>query len=110
MGSYERVGVFPNRDLGKRPSGLKILPDMDTSDRLDPVTGMNSGGWDGIIFGWHRLALPAISSTSGVFSFLRATFFRPFRLSLVPTICPWVSEDGRGLKLLVYVRIVVATI
>ena len=21
------------------------------------------------------------------------TFFRPFRLSLVPTICPWVSED-----------------
>ena len=23
-----------------------------------------------------------------------ATFSRPFRLSLVPTICPWVSEDG----------------
>ena len=23
------------------------------------------------------------------------TFFRPFRLSLVPTICPWVSEDER---------------
>ena len=22
-------------------------------------------------------------------------FFRPFRLFLVPTICPWVSEDGR---------------
>ena len=28
------------------------------------------------------------------FSFLRAIFFRPFRLSLAPTICPWVSEDG----------------
>ena len=28
------------------------------------------------------------------FTFLRATFFRPFRLSLIPTICPWVSEDG----------------
>ena len=27
------------------------------------------------------------------FTFLRAIFFRPFRLSLVPTICPWVSED-----------------
>ena len=26
-------------------------------------------------------------------TFLRATFFRPFRLSLVSTICPWVSED-----------------
>ena len=27
------------------------------------------------------------------FTFLRAIFFRPFRLSLAPTICPWVSED-----------------
>ena len=31
---------------------------------------------------------------SPFFTFLRAIFFRPFRLSLVPTICPWVSEDG----------------
>ena len=31
---------------------------------------------------------------STFFTFLRATFFRPFRLSLVPTICPWVSEDA----------------
>ena len=31
---------------------------------------------------------------SPFFTFLRATFFRPFRLSLVPTFCPWVSEDG----------------
>ena len=31
---------------------------------------------------------------SPFFSFLRAIFFRPFRLSLAPTICPWVSEDG----------------
>ena len=23
-----------------------------------------------------------------------AIFFRPFSLSLAPTICPWVSEDG----------------
>ena len=27
------------------------------------------------------------------FTFLRAIFFCPFRLSLAPTICPWVSED-----------------
>ena len=27
------------------------------------------------------------------FTFLRAIFFRPFRLSLAPNICPWVSED-----------------
>ena len=30
---------------------------------------------------------------SPFFTFLRALFFRPFRLSLTPTICPWVSED-----------------
>ena len=27
-------------------------------------------------------------------TFLRAIFFHPFSLSLAPTICPWVSEDG----------------
>ena len=31
---------------------------------------------------------------SPFFAFLRAIFFRPFRLTLAPTICPWVSEDG----------------
>ena len=30
------------------------------------------------------------------FTFLRAIFSRPFRLSLAPTICPWVSEDLTG--------------
>ena len=30
------------------------------------------------------------------FTFLRAIFFRPFILSLAPTICPWVSEDEFG--------------
>ena len=34
---------------------------------------------------------------SPFFSFLRTLFFRPFRLSLAPTICPWVSEDGLNL-------------
>ena len=31
---------------------------------------------------------------SPFFTFLCAIFSRPFRLSLAPTICPWVSEDG----------------
>ena len=30
-------------------------------------------------------------------TFLRAIFFRPFSLSLAPTICPWVSEDVSSL-------------
>ena len=33
---------------------------------------------------------------SPFFTFLRAIFFRPFRLSLAPTICPWVSEDVKA--------------
>ena len=31
---------------------------------------------------------------STFFTFLRAIFFRLFRLSLAPTIFPWVSKDG----------------
>ena len=31
------------------------------------------------------------------FTFLRALFSRPFRISLAPTICAWISEDGRDL-------------
>ena len=31
---------------------------------------------------------------SPFFTFLRALFFRPNRLSIAPAICPWVSEDG----------------
>ena len=34
---------------------------------------------------------------SPFFTFLRAIFSRPFRLSLAPTICPWVSKDGKML-------------
>ena len=37
---------------------------------------------------------------SPFFTFLRAIFFHPFRLSLAPTICPWVSEDVFQQKLL----------
>ena len=35
--------------------------------------------------------LPSVSQTPYI-------FFCPFRLSLVPTICPWVSEDGQTLN------------
>ena len=34
---------------------------------------------------------------------LRAIFFRPFRLSLAPTICPWVSEDAFYLYIYIYI-------
>ena len=56
-----------------------MLPDPPSSSRLilgDP--GADSGGE-----GKSK-------------SFLRAIVFCPFRLSLAPTICPWVSEDARA--------------
>ena len=34
------------------------------------------------------------SKGAGKYGTKKSTFFRPFRLSLVPFICPWVSEDG----------------
>ena len=47
----------------------------------------------GLVRHWPQ----GLFSTS--FTFLRAIFSRPFRLSLAPTICPWVSENGRNLDL-----------
>ena len=40
---------------------------------------------------------------SPFFTFLRAIFSRPFRLSVAPTICPWVSEDAPHVKIYIYV-------
>ena len=33
--------------------------------------------------------------TEGTEAFVPYIFFRPFRLSLAPFICPWVSEDAK---------------
>ena len=76
------ISVSAAWPLTKRPSGLKILPHIDTSASAQFNTGMNSGGRDGIVS--HCLLY-----------FAHQAYF------------------GRGLKpvkLLVYVRIVVATI
>ena len=37
--------------------------------------------------------------------FFCAIFFRLFRLSLAPTICPWVSEDEKTLKYAYYFEV-----
>ena len=40
------------------------------------------------------LTRPVPNGRRSLLFFVPYIFFRPFRLSLVPTICPWVSEDG----------------
>ena len=46
------------------------------------------------LFGTGLVRLCPQGLFSAFFTFLRAIFFRPFRLFVVPTICPWVSEDA----------------
>ena len=55
------------------------------------LTSVPSSETQGQVVGAHGLFSP-------FFTFLRAIFSRPFRLSLAPTICPWVSEDASVLK------------
>ena len=69
-----------------------------TSSKRSPLFWLLIGGRK-LVFFWHD-SEPRTAKTdrpqglfSPFFTFLRAIFFRPFRLSLAPTICPWVSED-----------------
>ena len=40
------------------------------------------------------LTRPVPNGRRSLLFFVPYIFFRPFRLSLAPTICPWVSEDA----------------
>ena len=51
------------------------------------------------VWNWSGKTLsPAQGLFSPFFTFPCAIFFRPFRLSLAPTICPWVPEDVTSLE------------
>ena len=50
------------------------------------------------VWNWSGKTLSGQGLFSPFFAFLCAIFFRPFRLSLAPTICPWVSEDVTSLE------------
>ena len=76
--------VLPARPVpnGRRRSEFWLVPENhQKSERRRPFgTGMVRQCPQGLF--------------SPIFTFLRAIFFRPLRLSLAPTICPWVSEDA----------------
>ena len=72
-------------------NGCVFLPNQKAERRLPFGTGLVRHCPQGLF--------------SPFFTFFHAIFFRPFRLSLAPTICPWVSEDGRSVtKVRVHVR------
>ena len=47
-----------------------------------------------ILTKWKAPIVPRGSSRRSLLFFVPYVFFRPFRLSLAPFICPWVSGDA----------------
>ena len=67
----EKCGAKKSKERQEEPLGTMSY---QTSSKWSPIRSQN--GSDRLLF------------------FVPYIFFRPFRLSLAPFICPWVSEDG----------------
>ena len=89
-GEKSRWGQCLKRPVpnGRRPSGFWLVPEKHKFSGTNQKPERQRPFGTGLV----RHCLQGLFSP--FFTFLRATFSRPFRLSLVPTICPWVSEDG----------------
>ena len=72
---------------GRRRSGFWLVPEKHKFSATNQKPEQQRPFGTGLV----RHCPQGLFSPS--FTFLRAIFFRPFRLSLAPTICPWVSED-----------------
>ena len=77
---------------GLRPSGFWLVPEKHK------FSGTNQKPERRWPFGTGLVRHCPQGLFSPFFTFLRALFFPPFRLSFAPTICPWVSEDGSYFK------------
>ena len=77
---------------GLRPSGFWLVPEKHK------FSGTNQKPERRRPFGTGLVRHCPQGLFSPFFTFLRALFFPPFRLSFAPTICPWVSEDGSYFK------------
>ena len=95
------------KSKGRREEPLGTMSYQTSSKRSPPFCLLI--GARKLVFFWHQSeARTAATVGTGLvrhcpqglfspfFTFLRAIFFRPFRLSLAPTICPWVSEDVKA--------------
>ena len=99
----EKCGAKKSKERREEPLGTMSY---QTSSRRSPPFWLLIGARK-LVFFWHQLeARTAATVWNGLvrhcpqrlfspfFSFLRAKFFQPLRLSIVPTFCPWVSKDG----------------
>ena len=104
LNGQEKYGTKKSKERREEPLGTMSY---QTSSKRSPPFYLLIGQKNTNVF-WHQSEARTAATVwnwSGkslspglflsFFTFLRAIFFRPFRLSLAPTICPWVSEDGR---------------
>ena len=90
--------------MARRAPGDNVLP-----DQFQTVAAVLASDWcQKTVFFWHQSEARTAAtvwnwsgktlSPGALLAILYFSschiFFRPFRLFLVPTICPWVSEDG----------------
>ena len=80
----------------KVKNGEKSPWDNVLPDQFQTVAAVLASDWcqKTCVF-WHQ---SEAKTAATVWNWSGKTF-RPFRLSLVPTICPWVSEDGAACDL-----------
>ena len=98
----EKYGTKKSKERREKPLGTMSY---QTSSKRSPPFWLLIGARKTQVF-WHQSeARTAATVGTGLvrhcpqglyspfFTFLRAIFSLPFRLSLAPTICAWVSED-----------------
>ena len=107
-GKYLKYGTKKSKERQEEPLGTISY---QTSSKRTPPFCLLIGQKNAKVF-WHQSEVRTAATVwnwsgktlspgalSPFFTFLRAIFFRPFRLSLAATICPWVSKDGFYRKL-----------
>ena len=87
----EKYGTKKSKERREEPLGTMSY---QTSSKRSPFSGTNQKSERRRPFGTGLVRHCPQGLFSLFFTFLRAIFSRPFRLSLAPTICPWVSEDA----------------
>ena len=105
-----RKNMAQKESKERREEPLGTLSYQTSSKRSPPFCLLI--GARKLVFFWHQSEARTAATVwnwsgktlsqglfSPFFTFRRAIFFRPFRLSLAPTICPWVSEDDMNLVL-----------
>ena len=104
-GKSKRAGKYGTKKSKERREEPLGTMSYQTSSKRSPPFWLLIGQINTKVF-WHQQEARTAAFGIGLvrpcpqglfspfFTFLRAIFFHSFRVSLAPTICSWVSEDG----------------